>query len=151
MRTDRRHITVPGITPLIDVVFLLIVFFVVVSSVVDLDRVPMDLPMPNPAMTVASMERSAAVVNVVPADGGAALGYRLDGETYAPDAAGADLLRHALAAHLLADPSTAVVIRADRTARSDAVLPVLDVARRAAAEAGLQHPVRVELAVEAPR
>jgi len=151
MRTNRRHITVPGITPLIDVVFLLIVFFVVVSSVVDLDRVPMDLPMPSPAMTVPPLERSAVVVNVIPADEEEAMGYRLDGETFSPDSDGADLLRHALAAHLLADPSTALVIRADRAARSELVLPVLDVARRAAAEAGLQHPVRVELAVEAPR
>ena len=151
MRTDRRHITVPGITPLVDVVFLLIVFFVVVSSAVDLDRVPLDLPMPNPAMTMPPVERPAAVVNVVPADGGEALGYRLDGETYAADDGGTELLRHALAVHFVADPNTAVVIRADRAARSAVVLPVLNVARRAAAEAGLRHPVRVELAVEAPR
>ncbi len=151
MRTDRRHITVPGITPLVDVVFLLIVFFVVVSSVVDLDRVPLDLPMPNPAMTMPPAERPAAVVNVVPGDDGEALGYRLDGQTYNPDHNGVELLRHALAVHLVADPNTAVVIRADRAARSAVVLPVLSVARRAATEAGLGHPVRVELAVEAPR
>jgi biopolymer transport protein ExbD len=151
MRTTRRHISVPGITPLVDVVFLLIVFFVVVSSVVDLDRVPLDLPIPNPAMSLPPGERVAAVVNVVPAEKGETSGYRLDGKTYAPDADGFESLRHAIATHLLADPNTALVIRADRAAQSAVVLPVLDIARRAAAEAGLQAPIRVELAVEAPR
>ncbi|MCH2136006.1 MAG: biopolymer transporter ExbD [Phycisphaerales bacterium] len=151
MRTSRQHISVPGITPLVDVVFLLIVFFVLVSRVVDLDRVPMDLPMPDPALSAPPMERSTAVVNVVPGDDGEAAGYRLDGTTHATDQDGRNALRHALAAHLLADPTTAVVIRADRRARSGGVLPVLHLARRAAAEAGLAVPVRVELAVERPR
>lgn len=151
MRTQARHISVPGITPLVDVVFLLIVFFVLVSRVVDLDRVSMDLPAPNPAATLPRGEHSVAVVNVVPGDDGRTLGYRLNGSMYAADSGGQASLGDALTAELQADSTTAVLIRADRDARSSTVLPVLHAARRAAAQAGMQHPVRVELAVEAPR
>jgi len=151
VRTQPRHISVPGITPLVDVVFLLIVFFVLVSRVVDLERVRMDLPAPNPAATLPRGGHSAAVVNVVPGEDGMATGYRLNGSIYTADAAGEASLGAALVAELQADPATAVLVRADRDARSAMVLPVLHAARRAAAQVGLPHPVRVELAVEVPR
>ena len=35
-----------NMTPMIDVTFLLIVFFVVVSQIVDRDVIPLDLPAP---------------------------------------------------------------------------------------------------------
>ena len=151
MRSQVRHIAVPGITPLVDVVFLLIIFFVLVSRVVDMDRVRMDLPAPNPAATMPQPERPAAVVNVIPGDSGRSKGYRLDGQTYSPDQAGEAGLQAALAAHLRSNAMTSVVIRADRQARSGQVLPVIDVARQAASAAGMSIPIRVELAVEAPQ
>ena len=40
-----------NITPMIDVVFLLIVFFVLVSQIVDLESVDLDLPTPEHAAT----------------------------------------------------------------------------------------------------
>jgi len=45
-----------NMTPMIDVTFLLIVFFVVVSQIVDRDVVPMDLPTPNQAVSGISEE-----------------------------------------------------------------------------------------------
>ncbi|MCH2138887.1 MAG: biopolymer transporter ExbD [Phycisphaerales bacterium] len=143
--------SVPGITPLVDVVFLLIVFFVLVSRVVDLDRVRMDLPAPDPAATLPRDQAAAAVVNVMPGDAGHAAGYRFNGVVHGVDDAGRASLQAALAAEFAQDDTTAVVVRADRAASSGSVLPVLHVARRAAAHAGLTHPVRVELAVEAAR
>ncbi|MAI67449.1 MAG: hypothetical protein CMJ26_06200 [Phycisphaerae bacterium] len=60
-----------NLTPMIDVTFLLIVFFVVVSQIVDRDAVSMDLPSPeNAAASVAEMQERV-VVNIVPSDGGA--------------------------------------------------------------------------------
>ena len=151
MRTPARQIAVPGITPLVDVVFLLIVFFVLVSRVVDLDRVRLDLPEPVPAATLPRGEQPVAVVNVVPGEDGDAIGWRLDGTIYPPTAEGRDALSLALATALRHDGRTAVLVRADRDARSATVLPVLHAARSGARQAGIEHPVRVELAVEAPR
>jgi len=59
-----------NMTPMIDVTFLLIVFFVVVSQIVDRDVVPMDLPTPNQAVSGISEEPDRIVVNLVPAEGG---------------------------------------------------------------------------------
>ena len=59
-----------NMTPMIDVTFLLIVFFVVVSQIVDRDAVSMDLPSPdNAAASVAEMQ-NRIVVNIVPAGDG---------------------------------------------------------------------------------
>ena len=59
-----------NMTPMIDVTFLLIVFFVVVSQIVDRDVVQMDLPAPEQAVSGISEEPDRIVVNLVPADGG---------------------------------------------------------------------------------
>jgi biopolymer transport protein ExbD len=59
-----------NMTPMIDVTFLLIVFFVVVSQIVDRDVVPMDLPAPEQAVSGISEEADRIVVNLVPTAGG---------------------------------------------------------------------------------
>jgi biopolymer transport protein ExbD len=59
-----------NMTPMIDVTFLLIVFFVVVSQIVDRDVVPMDLPTPHQAVSGISEEPDRIVVNLVPSKGG---------------------------------------------------------------------------------
>ena len=55
---------------MIDVTFLLIVFFVVVSQIVDRNVVPMDLPAPEQAVSGISEEADRIVVNLVPTAGG---------------------------------------------------------------------------------
>ena len=52
-------------TPMIDVTFLLIVFFVVVSQIVDRDAVPMDLPAPEHAIASIPEQSEHVVVNLV--------------------------------------------------------------------------------------
>ena len=59
-----------NMTPMIDVTFLLIVFFVVVSQIVDRDVVPLDLPAPNQAVSGISEEPDRIVVNLVPTGDG---------------------------------------------------------------------------------
>ena len=62
-----------NMTPMIDVTFLLIVFFVVVSQIVDRDVIPLDLPAPEHAKAMVSNAESKMVVNIVPlADGSVA-------------------------------------------------------------------------------
>ncbi|MDP7009367.1 MAG: biopolymer transporter ExbD [Phycisphaerales bacterium] len=55
-----------NMTPMIDVTFLLIVFFVVVSQIVDRDVIALDLPAPTDAMASVSETPQKLVINVVP-------------------------------------------------------------------------------------
>jgi biopolymer transport protein ExbD len=55
-----------NMTPMIDVTFLLIVFFVVVSQVVDRDAVHMDLPSPERAVAGSPDGDERLVLNLVP-------------------------------------------------------------------------------------
>ena len=59
-----------NMTPMIDVTFLLIVFFVVVSQIVDRDAVSMDLPSPDHAVSGVPQEPEHVTVNLVPIPGG---------------------------------------------------------------------------------
>ena len=59
-----------NMTPMIDVTFLLIVFFVVVSQIVDRDVVPLDLPAPENAQAMVSVVDHKLVINVVPLSDG---------------------------------------------------------------------------------
>jgi biopolymer transport protein ExbD len=73
-------------TPMIDVTFLLIVFFVVVSQIVDRDAVSMDLPAPEHAVAGIPEEASYITVNLVPLEGGDIAGIVVGGHAIASDA-----------------------------------------------------------------
>ena len=131
-------------TPLIDVVFLLIVFFVLVSRIVDEDRPQLDLPSPQPAATRVPAPAPRATVSEVgsPASGWR---YRVSGADIAADEAGRIALERHLEGVLAHQPRAAVQVRAGRATPWDVVAPVLDGARAAARRAGVA-PVRVQLA-----
>jgi biopolymer transport protein ExbD len=76
-----------NMTPMIDVTFLLIVFFVAVSQIVDRDLVPLDLPSPERA-TSAVPEEKHVTVNLVPLSGGEIAGIVVGGHAIAADAMG---------------------------------------------------------------
>ena len=63
-----------NMTPMIDVTFLLIVFFVVVSQIVDRDVISLDLPAPEHAKATVSDAESKMVVNIVPHTDGSVAG-----------------------------------------------------------------------------
>ena len=72
-----------NMTPMIDVTFLLIVFFVVVSQIVDRDVIPLDLPTPNDARATVSESENRMVINVVPLDNGEVAGIVVGDHTIA--------------------------------------------------------------------
>ncbi|MEE2907592.1 MAG: biopolymer transporter ExbD [Planctomycetota bacterium] len=136
-----------SLTPMIDVVFLLVVFFVAVSQLVDRDRVDMDLPAPSPSAAHQPEEGMRAVVNVLPGPGGSSLGYQVDGLIFAVDKNGqADLIAH-LRRRLEQAPDLFVNVRADQRTGWGWVAPVLGAARHAASATGLPM-ARVRLTVE---
>jgi biopolymer transport protein ExbD len=63
-----------NMTPMIDVTFLLIVFFVVVSQIVDRDVVSLDLPAPENAKAMVSVSDKKMVINVIPLSDGSVAG-----------------------------------------------------------------------------
>jgi len=66
-----------NLTPMIDVVFLLIVFFVLVSQIVEVENVDLDLPRPQDPASELPGEQPRIVINVLPDEAGQAGGYRL--------------------------------------------------------------------------
>lgn len=100
-------------TPMIDVTFLLIVFFVVVSQIVDRDTVAMDLPRPDHAVSTLLVKEENIVVNIVPSDNGEISGYVVAGHQLEANALSdvtAIVLTHlqggAQEVHLRADKAT---------------------------------------------
>ncbi|MHC4447313.1 MAG: ExbD/TolR family protein [Planctomycetota bacterium] len=137
-----------NLTPMIDVTFLLIVFFVLVSQIVEVENVPLELPTPVDPATMPPGEEQRAVINVLPAPAGRSSGYKLGGHTFPASGAGVE----ALAGHLVnlyrANPALRINLRADRATSYESVHPVLEGVSRAAARAGVPGLVpRVQLVV----
>lgn len=121
-----------NLTPMIDVTFLLIVFFVLVSQIVETEHVDLELPELVAPATEPPGEDARVIVNVVPGLDGDAAGYRLGSERFAADAAGRTRLRTAVATRLRTNPSLRINLRADRDTRYDRVQPVLETIAAAA-------------------
>lgn len=133
----------PNLTPMVDVVFLLIVFFIVVAQITTNERLELILPKLVDARTVDPGEERRVVVNVVPESEVAAQGgaFLMTGDVYAADDAGVGALIDRLSQIQARDPGIAVSVRADRVERYDRVHAAL----RACAEAGVN---RVNLIAE---
>jgi len=132
---------------MIDMIFLLIVFFVLVSRIVDRERVEMNLPQPRKAAAQKVGEESRIVVNVMPGPNGSIEGYRVGGNAFAPTAAGITAMTaHLMKLHQL-NPAIHINIRADRSTQYVHVEPVMAAVSSAARAAGNQGGGRVNLIV----
>jgi biopolymer transport protein ExbD len=140
-----------NITPLIDVVFLLIVFFMLVNKIVSDETVPMFVPRLTDPVTRELADVHRVVVNVPSRSGRDELttntllrdpqpafvqvgaSRRFDPADLAGITAAVDAARQAAVAEADADPRIEVVLRADDALFYDAVQPILD----AIADAGI--------------
>ncbi len=102
-----------NMTPMIDVTFLLIVFFVVVSQIVDRDAVSMDLPSPDQSVSGVPEEPEHITVNLVPQHDGGVSNIVVGGHTISwesvyelTDIVKSRLASGAVDVHLRADQST---------------------------------------------
>ena len=137
-----------NLTPMIDVTFLLIVFFVLVSQIVEVENVPLELPTPVDAATMPLGEEHRAVINVLPAPAGRSSGYKLGGQTFPASGAGVEALANHLVNLYRANPALRINLRADRATAYESIHPVLEGVSRAAARAGVPGLVpRVQLVV----
>lgn len=135
-----------NLTPLIDVTFLLIVFFVVVSQLVEIESVDMTLPAPEDPATVLPDESARVVINVIPAPKGGIAGYRVGGTDFGPMEAGVQSMTAHIAALYETNPAVQINLRADRTTKYEHVEPAMTAVSRAAALAG-NAEARVNLVV----
>ena len=120
-RRSGRGFAVVEITPLIDVIFLLLIFFVVSTTFVRTSAIEVDLP-----QTSGAVEETPAGIEVrVSATGD----YAVNGEALA-ETGRADLLGALGGARdQSASSEPLLVIAADADARHDTVVRVMDVAR----------------------
>lgn len=125
-----------NMTPLIDVVLCMIVFFLIVGRLAEAQRQPMALP--ESAAGRADMPSDSFVINIVPL--GASGGARV---LVDDDEVGYEGVGPALRARLAREPNVTVQIRAPRDIAFGLIEPALD----ACAEAGVRD---VRLATRRP-
>jgi biopolymer transport protein ExbD len=130
-----------NMTPMIDVTFLLIVFFVVVSQIVDRDAVSMELPFPEHASSGVPEEAKHVTINLVPYEGGEIAGIVVGGHPIAPDAM--DELA-AIVQTRLQGGATDVHLRADRATHYTHIHKVIETIREVGVAPRLQLIVRGE-------
>ncbi len=137
-----------NLTPMIDVTFLLIVFFVLVSQIVEVEHVDMDLPRPLHAASHTSGEESRTVINIMPGPDGRAAGYRVGAREFPADEIGIAGLQQRVTELYSANPNLRINLRADRNTQYQWVEPVMQAITDAARQSGRADAVaRVNLVV----
>ena len=128
-----------NLTPMIDVSFLLIVFFVLVSRISGGERTPMELPDVRAGAAEEGREEARVVLSVLPGENGKARAYRLDLDEFPADPDGLVMLTEALSALYRSNPTLAVNLRADRTTQYEWISPCFRAATVAASLAAEAH------------
>jgi len=126
-----------NLTPMIDIVFLLVVFFVLVSQIVDLDTVDMDLPSPKDAAALAASDDPRVVINLIPKGDGLVEQIQLGGAVYSTDTQWQANLSRRLAGLLAVNSELRINIRSDQATAFVHVSGALQSIRAAATEAGV--------------
>jgi biopolymer transport protein ExbD len=125
-----------NLTSLIDVTFLLIVFFVMVSKINEVERWELELPQLPKALTEAPDDDQRAVINVIPAPaGGGVQGYRVGLAEFAGDEAGLAAMTAHLAGLYQTTPNVNINVRADRATHYEFIEPALSAVASAAQSA----------------
>lgn len=135
------------LTPLIDMAFLLIVFFVLVAHINVVDTVTMELPRLAASIAGRPGEEPRAVINAIADDAGELTTYRLAGRDFHATPEGRGALGEAISQLLREQPATELALRADRRLPWRSVAPIFEAASRSAAVVTPGRPVRVRLVV----
>lgn len=115
-----------NMAPMIDMVFLLLIFFMVASHLTALERIPVSLPVADKAK-VPEEARDRQLITVLPKEDGSA-SYYMNLQEMDIRALGAEIVRLAAA-----DPNLRIYLRADRQVRHKYIKEVMG----ACAEAGI--------------
>ena len=118
---------------MIDVVFLLLIYFVLIAQFSSRQRAEVQLPAPEPSAAKAIHSSDALTVTVICDEQGKLLAYQIEGRTFEPEQV--DVLTQTLLVRRRANPRMQVNLRADR--RADA--RVIEALMAACARAGIRH------------
>jgi len=130
-----------NMTPMIDVTFLLIVFFVVVSQIVDRNVVPLDLPAPENAIAMISTADQKMVINVIPFSDGSVAGIVIGEHKIGND----EMAKLSLiVGQGLVNGTSEVHLRADRSTKYQYIHQVIEAVRSAGGNPRLHLVVDME-------
>src|SRR5688500_15249569 len=101
-----------NLTSLIDVTFLLIIFFVLVSKLNEAENIRLDLPSPQEPMTELPDSKHQVVINVLPGNAGGASAYRVGAIDFPSSLAGQSAMKSHLVELYQANPAMEVNVRA---------------------------------------
>lgn len=136
-----------SLTPLIDMSFLLIVFFALVSQINRVDAAKLDLPRPSPSSASRPGDEPRAVINALADEEGELASYRIAGRDFDATADGRGALGEAITQILREQPATELALRADRRLPWRSIAPILEAASRSASVATPGRPARLRLVV----
>ena len=130
----RRPLTF-NMAPMIDVVFLLIIFFVLVSTFASAERVPMELPDPDASQAKNVKLTDRVIINVELTDPDTSDGSQVRYSLGAVRIGSLGEISDRLGRYVRDVPNLKVVVRADRRVRYGAVREVMEVV----AENGIEN------------
>lgn len=125
---NRPYHLQPNLTSLIDVVFLLLVFFLLATQLTREQRIEMDLPALDDRESAPTPDSDTRViVNVIPFSrrgefGGA---YQVEKQVFPGDPPGVEALAETLRRAKAADPGVRVLLRAPRDEHYERVHPAM--------------------------
>ena len=122
-----------NLTPMIDVVFLLLIFFVLIAQFSSRQWAEVQLPTPEPSAAKYLYRSDVLTVTVICDQQGESLAYQIEGQTVGLEQV--DILSQTLLARRNANPQVEVNLRADRRADGK----VIEALMAACARAGIRH------------
>lgn len=137
-----------NLTPMIDVTFLLIVFFVLVSRIVDVESVSMALPTPEQPLSEKPGDEQRTILNVIPGPSGTATGYRIGGRNFSASPDSDDAMMSHIASLYAANPALNINLRADRDTSYTWIEPALRAVAEGARASGVPNiDARINLVI----
>ena len=136
-----------NLTPMIDMTFLLVVFFILISRISEVEQIPMELPEPRNAYSTLPSDQLRAIVNLPADDEGNVNSLHLNAEVFNPDAAGHQKFSQALAVLLSRNSELEITLRADKRLPYSDVLITMDAISEAGSIAQIKGGVRMNLAI----
>ena len=118
---------------MIDVVFLLLIFFVLIAQFSSRQRAQVQLPAPDPSAAKGLYSQDVLTITVICDQHGKLLAYQIEGQTISTEQIA--LLTQTLLARRNANPQLEVSLRADRRADGR----VIEALMSACARAGIRH------------
>ena len=133
LRPDRVSGLSINLTPMIDIVFLLLIFFVLIAQSSRWQLAPVELPEPTPSAAKYVYSPDVMTISVICDQQGKLISYQIQGQMISPEQVG--ILTQTLRDRKRANPQVEVNLRADRRADGR----VVEALMAACAQVGISH------------